>query len=42
MKFLRVWFWKGHNLDDKPCKACPFTHVPHDHARNEQGRSGFY
>ncbi len=39
---IRRWFWRGHNIDGQPCPACPFPHLPHDHARNEQTRSGFY
>ena len=40
-KLVRRMFRFGHAVSG-PCSACPFPHLPHDHARNEQARSGFY
>lgn len=41
--FLRIrkWLRFGH-APAGPCLKCPYPHLPHNHARNEQGRSGFY
>lgn len=38
---FRKWLRFGH-APAGPCSKCPYPHLPHNHARNEQGRSGFY
>lgn len=38
---FRKWYWRGHNFTG-PCLLCPFPEHKHNHARNQQSRSGFY